>query len=50
MMIPDNKNLRQLIWDLQYVDTAVDGSELYCCITEGDRNTVVPRVVQNECD
>ena len=27
--------------DLQYVDTAVEGSELYCYNREGDRNSVV---------
>ena len=40
MMIPQNKNVCQLVWHL-YVDTAVEGSELYCYNTEGDRNTVV---------
>ena len=33
-MIPQNKNVRQLVWHLQYVDTAVEGSELYCHNTE----------------
>jgi hypothetical protein len=32
MMIPQNKNGRQLVW---YEDTAVEGSELYCYNTEG---------------
>jgi hypothetical protein len=36
MMIPQNKNVCQ-----QYVDTAVESSELYCYNTEGDRNSVV---------
>jgi hypothetical protein len=40
-MIPQNKNVRQLVWDLKYVDTAVEGSELYCYNTEGDRNSIV---------
>ena len=29
-MIPQNKNVRQLVWYLWYVDIAVEGSELYC--------------------
>ena len=40
-MIPQNKNVRQLVWHLWYVDTAVEGSELYYYNTEGDRNSVV---------
>ena len=36
MMTPQNKNVRQLVWHLYYVDTAVEGSELYCYNTEGD--------------
>ena len=40
MMIPQNNNVHQLIWHLPYVDTAVDGSDLYCYNTEGDRNSV----------
>jgi hypothetical protein len=40
MMIPQNKNVLQLVWHL-YVDTAVEGSELYCYNTEGDRNSIV---------
>ena len=40
-MIPQNKNMRQLVWYLYYVDTAVKGSVLYCYNTEGDRNAVV---------
>ena len=36
MMIPQNKNVRQL------VETAVEGGgELYCYNTEGDRNSIV---------
>ena len=41
MMIPQNKNVRQLVWHLQYVDTALEGSELYCYNTEGDRISAV---------
>ena len=40
-MIPQNKIVRQLVWHLLYVDTAVEGNELYCYNTEGDRNSVV---------
>jgi hypothetical protein len=40
-MIPQNKNLRQLVWHLLYTNTAVDGSELYFYNTEGDINSVV---------
>ena len=40
MMIPQNKNERQLVWLLQYVETPVDGSELYCYSTEDNRNSV----------
>ena len=39
-MIPQNKNVHQLVWHL-YIDTAVEGSELYCYNTESDRNSVV---------
>ena len=39
-MITLNKNARQLVWQL-YVDNAVEGSELECYNTEGDRNSVV---------
>ena len=38
-MIPQNKNVCQLVW--HYLDTAVEGSELYCYNTESDRNSVV---------
>ena len=41
IMIPQIKNMHQLKWHLQYVDTAEEGSELYCCNTEGNRNSVV---------
>ena len=40
-MILQRNNVRQLVWRLHYVDTAVEGSELYCYNTEGDRNSVV---------
>jgi hypothetical protein len=39
-MIPQNKNVRQLVWHL-YVDTAVGDSELYCYVTEGYRNSIL---------
>ena len=35
-MIPHYKNVRHLEWHL-YVDTAVEGSVLYCYNTEVDR-------------
>ena len=38
MKIPQNKNVRQLVWN---VDTAIDGIELYCYNTEDYRNSVV---------
>ena len=41
MTIPQNKNVSQLVCNFYYVDTAVEGSELYCYNTEGDRNSVV---------
>ena len=37
-MMPQNKNVRQLVW---YVDTVVEGSELYSYNTEGDKSSVV---------
>ena len=40
MMIPQNKNVRQVVWHL-YVDTAINNSELYCYNTEGVRNSLV---------
>ena len=40
-MIPQKKNEHQLVWHFQYVNTAVEGSELYCYNTENDRNSVV---------
>ena len=36
VMIPQNKNVHQQVWHLY-----VDGSELYCYNTEGERNSVV---------
>jgi hypothetical protein len=42
-MIPKNINMRQIVWHLQYVDTAVEGSELRCYNTEGYRNSVKRR-------
>ena len=43
MIIPQNKNVRQQVWHLQYVETAIEGIELYCYNTEGDRNSAVDR-------
>ena len=40
-MIPQNKNVRQLVRHLEYVDAEVEGSELYCYNTEDDRNSGV---------
>ena len=40
MMIPQN-NVCQLVWQLYNIDTAVEGSELYCYNIEDDRNSVV---------
>ena len=40
-MLPQNKNVRQLVWHLQYVDTAIESSEIYCYNTEGDRNSFI---------
>ena len=45
MMILQNKNVSQLLWHLYYIDTAVEGSELYCYNTEGDRNSVVSQAL-----
>ena len=42
-MIPQNKNVRQLVWHL-YINTAVENSEIYYYNTEGDRNSVVSQV------
>ena len=39
--MPQNKNVLQLAWRLQYVDTAVEEIEIYCYNTEGDINSVV---------
>ena len=36
--------MHQLAWPL-YVDTAVEGGELYCYNTEGNRNSVVSRAL-----
>ena len=44
-MIPQNKYVRLLVLHLQYTDTAVEGSELYCYKTEGDRNSVVSQAL-----
>jgi hypothetical protein len=41
MMIPQNSNVRQLVWHLWYVGTAVEDSEVYCYNTKGDRNLVI---------
>ena len=41
MIIPQNKNVRQLSCHLQYVDTALEGCELYFYNIEGDGNSVV---------
>ena len=38
--MPQNKAVRQLVWHL-YVDTAVNGSELYYYNIEGKQNSVV---------
>jgi hypothetical protein len=39
-MIPQNKNVRKLVWHL-HVDARVEGSEVYCYNTEGGGNSVV---------
>ena len=41
MMIPQNKNVRQLVWHVQYEYNKAEGCELYCDNTEGDRNSIV---------
>ena len=41
MMILQNKNVCQLVWHLKYIDTAIEGSELYCYNTEDDINSLV---------
>jgi hypothetical protein len=38
-MLPQNMNVHQL-----KVDSAIDGSELYCYNPEGDRNSVASNV------
>ena len=40
-MIPQNKNVYQLVWHLYHVDAAAEGSGLYCYNTEGGINSVV---------
>ena len=40
-MTQQNKDVRQLVWHLQYVDTAIEDSELYYYNTERDKNSVV---------
>ena len=40
MLIPQNKNVRQLVWHFWYVYTAVEDSEFYCYNKEGDRNSI----------
>ena len=42
-MIPQNKNMPQLVWHFKYVQIAVDDSKLYCYNTEGDRNSAIDR-------
>jgi hypothetical protein len=44
-MIPQNKNVHQLVWHLWYIDTAVESSELYCYNTEGSKNSVVSQTL-----
>ena len=36
-----NKNVLQLVWHVWYIDTAVEGSELYSYKTVGDKTSVV---------
>ena len=38
-MIPENKYVRQVVCHFQYVNTAVEDSELDCYNTEGDKNS-----------
>ena len=40
-MVSQNKNVRQLVWHLKYVDSGVEGSEFYCYNTEGGINSIV---------
>ena len=40
MMIPQSNNVLQLVRHIYYVDTAVQGINLHCYNTEGDRNSV----------
>ena len=44
MKIPQNKNVHQLVWHLEYIDTAVEGIKLYCYNTEGYKNSVASQV------
>jgi len=41
MMIPQ---MRQLVWQLQYVATAMENIEPYCYNKKGDRNPIVSQV------
>ena len=45
MMMSQSKNVLQLVWHLRYIDTAVEGSELYFYNTEGNRNSVVSQAL-----
>ena len=36
--------MRQIVWNLWYADIAVEGSELYCHKTEGNKNSDVSQV------
>ena len=47
MIITKNKNVRQLVCQLQYVETAVEGYELYYYNTEDD---IYPVVSQAFCE
>ena len=40
-----NKIMPQLVWHFSYVDTAVEGSEIYCYDKESDRNSVVSQAL-----
>ena len=43
-MIPEILDVHQLVWHLEYIDTAVEDNELYCYNIAGDRNSVVSQV------
>ena len=45
MMVPQNKTVHQLVWHLYHVDTAVEGSELYCYNREDNRNSVLSQAL-----